>query len=183
MKIKGQNISLKTAFALILYYSLARYLPRSTNHIFGKPSKNFRYILVKRIFKSCGTDVNVERGAFFGWGVDVEIGDHSGIGLNAVVPNNVIIGNYVMMGPNCYMISQNHAFDRLDMPMMLQGYTTSYNRIIIEDDVWIGRNVTMTPGRHIQKGSIIGAQCMLTKDFPEYSVIGGNPSRLLKSRR
>ena len=41
----------------------------------------------------------------------------------------------------------------------------------------------MTPGRIISDGTIIGAGCVLTKDFPAYSVIGGNPSRLLKSRK
>ena len=54
--------------------------------------------------------------------------------------------------------------------------------ITIEDDVWIGRNVLMTPGRHIAKGSIIAAGCVLTKDFPEYSIIGGNPGKFIRSR-
>lgn len=54
---------------------------------------------------------------------------------------------------------------------------------IIEDDAWIGRDVTMTPGRTIKKGSIIAACTMLTKDFPEYSIVGGNPSKLIKSRK
>lgn len=53
---------------------------------------------------------------------------------------------------------------------------------IIEDDVWIGRDVLMTPGRVIQKGSIIAGGCVLCKNFPEYSVVGGNPSKLIKSR-
>lgn len=50
---------------------------------------------------------------------------------------------------------------------------------IIEDDVWIGRNVTMTPERTIKTGSIIGTGCVLTKDFPPYSIVGGNPGRLI----
>ena len=53
---------------------------------------------------------------------------------------------------------------------------------VIEDDAWIGRNVTMTPGRTIKKGTIIGTGCVLTKDFPPYSIVGGNPGRLIKSR-
>ncbi len=53
---------------------------------------------------------------------------------------------------------------------------------IIEDDVWIGRNVIFTPGRTVRKGSIIGAGCVLTKDFDEYTIIGGNPSRVIRSR-
>ena len=54
---------------------------------------------------------------------------------------------------------------------------------VIEDDVWIGRNVIMTPGRLIKKGSIIAAGCVLSKDFPEYSIVGGNPSKLIRIRK
>lgn len=66
--------------------------------------------------------------------------------------------------------------------MMFQGMTVRKTTIIGED-VWIGQNVTMTPGRHIARRSIIAVGCVLTKDFPEYSVVGGNPSKLLKSRK
>jgi maltose O-acetyltransferase len=54
---------------------------------------------------------------------------------------------------------------------------------IIEDDVWIGQNVIFTPGRIVKEGSIIAAGCVLSNDFPEYSIIGGNPSKLIRSRR
>ena len=40
----------------------------------------------------------------------------------------------------------------------------------------------MTPGRVVKRGSVIAAGCVLCKDFPEYSVIGGNPSKFIKSR-
>ena len=86
-----------------------------------------------------------------------------------------------MMGPNCYIFSINHETSRTDIPMRLQG-NTAPKYTIIEDDVWIGRNVLMTPGRHIAKGSIIAAGCVLTKDFPEYSIIGGNPGKFIRSR-
>lgn len=54
---------------------------------------------------------------------------------------------------------------------------------VIEDDCWIGMNTLMTPGRHISKGTIIGMGSILTKDFPPYSVVGGNPAKLIKSRK
>ena len=86
-----------------------------------------------------------------------------------------------MMGPNCCILNSNHIFDRIDIPMIEQGSVIG-KRIIIEDDVWIGQNVIMTAGRHISKGSVIGAGCLLCKDFPEYSIVGGNPSKLIRSR-
>ena len=54
--------------------------------------------------------------------------------------------------------------------------------IIIEDDVWIGGHVIIMPGLTIKKGTIIGAGSIVTKNFPEYSIIGGNPAKFLKSR-
>ena len=147
----------------------------------GKFSRWFRYQCCKRIFKKCGKNVTIERGASFGNGFNVELGDNSGLGVDCHIPNNVIIGSNVMMGPNCRIIAVNHSFDRLDIPMNQQGHT-EVKPTIIEDDVWIGANVLMMPGRVIKKGTIIAGGCVLTKDFPEYSIVGGNPSKLIKSR-
>ena len=167
---------------LIIYLVLARYLPVSYTPLIGTFSKWFRYQLCKQIFRKCGKNVNIEKGAYFGKGFNIEIGDNSGLGVNCVIPDGTIIGEYVMMGPNCYILERNHAFENIKIPMYSQGFLSS-RQTIIEDDVWIGRNVTMTPGRHIKKGSIIGACCLLCKDFPEYSVVGGNPSKLIKNRK
>ena len=179
MRIHNKPISLKKTVCLIFYYSIAQYLPQTNSclNIGGV----FRRFLCKRIFKQCGSHVNVERRAWFGSGANIEIGDYSGIGINAHIPSDTIIGKYVMMGPNCFILDVNHNVSDTTMPMCFQGHQER-KKTIIEDDVWIGRDVKMTPGRHISKGSIIAMGCVLTKDFPEYSVIGGNPSKLIKSR-
>ena len=164
-----------------LYYHFAIHLPESYSCPFGKLSMQIRYQLCKRIFKTCGEGVNIEHGANFGRGDRIEIGDNSGLGINCVVPNGAIIGKNVMMGPNCFIVSVNHRYDDVNIPMNQQGVTSSMP-VIIEDDVWIGRDVTIMRGRHIKKGSVIAACTVLTKDFPEYSVVGGNPSRVIKNR-
>lgn len=181
MKIKNKKITIKQFLCLVLYYCIAKNLPSSTSFL-GKLSKSFRYILVKTIFKKCGKNVNVEKGAIFGSGLDVIIGDNSGIGVNCKVPSNIIIGNNVMMGPNCYFLDRNHAFNDTSRPMNTQGYSEK-KQTIIGNDVWIGRNVIATPGRIIADGSIIAAGCVLCKNFPEYSIVGGNPSKLIRSRK
>lgn len=181
MRISGVSFSVTQLVSLGVYYLCAQYLPASYSRFSGK---KIRYFLCKRIFKSCGRNVNIERKAHFGSGRNVEIGDNSGLGINCNVPSNIKIGNNVMMGPNCFVIKYNHAFNRTDIPMNEQGFQTSENvQTIIGDDVWIGMNVLMTPGRHIKTGSIIGAGCLLCKDFPEYSIIGGNPSKLIRYRK
>ena len=126
--------------------------------------------------------MNVERKANFGSGLDIELGDESGLGIGCVVPSNTKIGKHVMMGPNCYILAQNHRFDRIDIPMCKQGMSSKL-QTTIGDDVWIGRDVVMTPGRSIQSGTIVAAGCVLCKDFPAYAIIGGNPSRLIRYRQ
>ena len=182
MKIKGKNISLLQMFCLTMYYGFLTYLPVSTFPVIGKFCRKLRYLCCKHIFLYCGQNVNIERKAKFGSGLLVRIDDNSGIGVNCFVPSDINIGKNVMMGPNCYILHANHEIDRTDITMIDQGHT-SIKQTIIEDDVWIGRQVLFTPGRIVKKGSIVGAGCVLTKDFPEYSIIGGNPSKLIRSRR
>ena len=179
MKINKKEINLKKVICLILYYSIAQYLPKSGS--FRNLGGAIRLLLCKNIFRKCGKHVNIERRAWFGSGVNIEIGDYSGIGINSHIPSDTIIGKYVMMGPNVFILDVNHEVSDTTKPMCFQGHV-GRKTTVIEDDVWIGRDVKMTPGRHISKGSIIAMGCVLTKDFPEYSIIGGNPSKLIRSR-
>ncbi|RXM43992.1 maltose acetyltransferase [Flavobacterium sp. YO64] len=169
-------------FFLFFYLTIFRYLPASSAPYIGPFFRWLRYLCCKPIFKSCGKNVNIERMAFFGSGLNLVIDDNSGLGINCVVPSDIIIGKNVMMGPNVHIFSTNHQFDNIDIPMIEQG-NTSKKQCIIEDDVWIGRQVIFTPGRHVKKGSIIGAGTVLCRNFDEYSIIGGNPSVLIRSRK
>lgn len=173
---------MKRLVFLVLYYGLFRYFPTSDFPIVGKFSMKLRYLCGKNIFRYCGKNVNIERMAFFGRGHEIVIGDNSGIGINCTIPSNTVIGKNVMMGPNCYFFAHNHRFDRLDIPMIEQGVSPCMNTII-EDDVWLGRGVMILPGRIIKEGTIIAAGCILTKDFPSYSIVGGNPGKLIRSRK
>ena len=175
------KVSFSTALCYILYRYFAKWLPGSERGCLGKICCRFRYVLCKRIFAYCGKNVTIERNVDFGYGYRIRIGDNSGMGTNAVIPDGTKIGNNVMMGPNCYIHVRNHAFQRTDIPIIQQGYQ-DYKYTIIEDDVWIGRDVSILPGRIVAKGTILAANCVLVKDFPEYSIVGGNPSVLIKSR-
>lgn len=176
------NSKIKKRICRFLYYKFAQYLPVSYYPYGGKMAKKIRYALCKNIFEYCGENVNIERKANFGKGEHIRIGDNSGLGVRCVIPDGSVIGNDVMMGPDCFVYSRNHAFDRVDIPMREQGFTATKS-LVIDDDVWIGGGVTIMVGRHISKGSIVAARCVLTKDFPEYSVIGGNPSKLIRIRK
>jgi len=172
---------LEQSFFLFLYYGVFRYLPVSFSHCGGGWARRLRFWACSHIFEYCGKGANIERNVNFGRGDKIRIGENSGLGINCVIPNGSIIGRDVMMGPNCYIHSINHKFDRTDIPMIQQGITTP-KVIIIGNDVWIGKDVTIMPGRTIANGTIVAARSVLTKDFPEYSIVGGNPAKLIRSR-
>lgn len=177
------NHYIKYGYKLIflsLYYGLARHLPNSMFPVLGKSFKWFRAFCCRRIFKSMGRNVNVEHGVLFGSGFNIEIGDNSGIGIHCTVPSTIKIGRDVMMAPQVFILAQNHNVDRTDVAMRGQGFIFKYTTI--EDDVWIGRQSLFTPGRTVRHGTVIAAGTVLCKDFPEFSMVGGNPSRLIKSR-
>lgn len=167
----------------ILYYYVTKHLPGSATPYMGRITKHLRYICCKSLFKKCGKNVNIERGASFGSGRLIKIGDNSGIGVNCVVPFDGEIGKNVMMGPEVVIISQNHKFDDIQVPMIQQGYST-HQAIVIEDDVWIGTRVIICPGvNKIGRGSVIGAGSVVTKYVPPYAVVVGNPAKVIRYRK
>lgn len=169
---------IKIALGKLLYVLIAKHLPISYQ-FFGKPSAWLRKICGKLILEKCGKNVNIERGAVFS--SHVSLGDNSGLGINAYMTGSVEIGNNVMMGPNCTIYSRNHSFDRTDIPMCEQGYQPE-KKVIIGDDVWLGGHVIILPGVRVGTGAILAAGAVVTKDVPEYAIVGGNPAKVIKFR-
>jgi maltose O-acetyltransferase len=171
---------MKRTFFQVFYYLFARWLPASSTSYFTL-SRLVRRLCAKQLFYSCGSNINLEYGAYFGSGRNVEVGDFSGIGINCRINGPVKIGSAVMMGPDVVILARNHKFDRTDIPMSAQGASID-KKVIIDDDVWIGTRAIILPGVHIGKGSIIGAGAVVTKDVPSYAIVGGNPAKVLKYR-
>lgn len=138
-----------------------------------------RALLARGFLESCGRELKVCSKAEFS--PHIRIGDRSNFGSRCVVQGNVIIGDDVMMGPDVKIFSGNHGFARLDMPIRLQPIETS--QTIIGNDVWIGSNVIILPGKKIGNHSVLAAGSVITKDVPDYAVVGGNPARILKMRQ
>lgn len=128
-----------------------------------------------------GDKINVESGAWFGSGRGITLGDRSDLGVDCLVMGSVQIGADVMMGPRCIFISYNHHFEAISRPMNTQGIVED-RPVIIEDDVWFGAGCIVLAGVRIGRGSIVAAGSVVTKDVPPYSIVGGNPARLIRSR-
>ena len=86
-----------------------------------------------------------------------------------------------MMGPDVIILNGGHNFQKTDIPMRLQGEKQQI-QTIIGDDVWIGTRAIIMPGVKIGKGVIVGAGAVVTKDIPDYAVVGGVPAKILKYR-
>lgn len=167
----------KIAIGKFLYVFCSR-LPCSYSRI-NIGQKRLRQFCGKMILKKCGKNVNIEKGALFS--ADIELGDNSGIGRNAELECGITIGDNVMMGPCVKMYVQNHNFSRTDIPMNQQG-DSPVRPIVVGNDVWIGANVIILPGVSIGAGCVIGAGSVVTKSVPEYSVVAGNPAKIIKKR-
>ncbi len=179
----AQNLhEMKRKLFLVLYYGLAYHLPNSYVPVVGKFSNALRVLCCHHIFRKCGKIVTINRHAYFGNGRDVEIGDNSGLGANNHLPNNIIIGDDVMMAPDILIFKENHRYADLDKPIGKQGMAPA-PPVVLGNDLWIGQRVIITPGRHIADGTVVAAGAVVTKDLPPFSVIGGNPARVIKSRK
>lgn len=133
------------------------------------------------MFDSCGKNVNIDNGAFLASGKGIEIGNNSGIGQDCRVAGPLKIGNDVMIAPNVIIVTQNHEIRDTEIPMRLQ--TAPKKQVTICDDVWIGANAIILPGVTIGKGSVVGAGSVVTKDVPEYAIVGGNPAHVIRYRK
>lgn len=168
-----------TYICYLIYVTVGKRLPafhNSYNDFFAR----IRFLLVKGYIDKCGKYVNIQPRATIARRVC--IGDFSGIGRNSIISGGVKIGEHVMMGPEVLIYTQNHDFSRTDIPMDQQGWSDELP-VVIEDDVWIGSRVTILPGVLIGKGCVIGASAVVTKSVPPYSVVAGNPSKIVKTRQ
>src|SRR5690606_3728643 len=108
------------------------------------------------------------------FGLRTFCGDFCVFGVN----ERIKIGNDVMIAQAVTIRDTDHCFNRLDVPMNLQGITTK--PVTIEDDVWIGHGVSILKGVTIGSGSIVSAGAVVTKDIPPYAIVGGVPAKIIK---
>jgi len=174
---------MKRLFCLIIYKLFLVWLPSSNNGlVISKFIRLIRSSVAVGCFDGHGKNNNVEKGADFGKGDGIRIGDNSGLGVNCDVRGPLDIGENVMMGPDVCIMTAVHNTERTDIPMCQQGHLPQ-KRVRIGNDVWIGARVIILPGVTVGSGSIIGAGAVVTKDVPEFAVVAGVPAKILKYRK
>ncbi|MBM6545748.1 CatB-related O-acetyltransferase [Janibacter sp. YIM B02568] len=100
--------------------------------------------------------------------------------------STIRIGNHVMFGPGVTIRGGNHRYDIVGRFIDSIGDDEKRPEddpgVVIEDDVWVGGNATILGGVTVGRGSIIAASAVVTKDVPRYSIVGGNPARVIRAR-
>jgi len=113
----------------------------------------------------------------------VEIGDNTLINHMSDISGRegkVVIGSNVLIAPRVSIIATMHNFKDKDVLVRDQG--VRYADVVIGDDVWIGSGAIIMPGVKIEKGAVIGANAVVTKDIPEYCVAIGIPAKIVGKR-
>lgn len=166
---------------LLIYYSILFYLPMQPFPFF-KLIYRIRGFWVKRLLKESGTGLVVKPRCYFGDGSKLEVGSYSQLGKNAWLAGPIKLGSHIMMGPDVVIMGVTHDVSRLDIPMNDPTNPPVEKQVVIGDDVWIGTRAIILPGVNIGSHSIVAAGSVVTKSFPDFSVIGGVPAKLIKQR-
>lgn len=161
--------------------------------LWGKACRGIRYVFVepwiKRCFRSFGSPVRIPKGCSFSGIGNISVGNHVYFGADTRILTTqaqLKLGNYVMFGPSVTIVTGDH---RTDVVGQYMTQLTAADKlpendldVVIEDDVWVGANVTILKGVTIGRGSIVAAGSLVTKSCPPYSIVGGVPAKVIKMR-
>ena len=134
-------------------------------------------------FKTKGKNLWISKGGVFIRPEEISFGDNIFIARNFhISARNLVFKNNIMIGPNLVIECDNHVYDEIGKTMFENRNKRNISGVTIENDVWIGANVTILSGAVIGEGTIVGAGSVVTKSLPKYSICVGNPCKVIKKR-
>lgn len=144
----------------------------------------------RQLFAHCGSNVVFDARTSTITYAHTSVGRHVFIGARAWFSAGkdapIQIGSFVMFGPHVTLLCGDHEIDRPGVPMaLISASDKDPNRsggITIEDDVWIGGNVTVLKGVTIGRGAVVAAGSVVTRSVPPFNVAAGVPARILRER-
>lgn len=145
--------------------------------------------MVGREYISIGSFTYIgKRSVITAWNISktprIEIGSNVGIGDDCHITstNRVLIGDGTLLGTKVTITDNAHGSSNRHLLGLPPGERNVYSKgpVIIGQNVWIGDKATVLPGVIVGDGAIIGANAVVTKDVPSYTIVGGNPARIIK---
>ena len=111
----------------------------------------------------------------------IKIGNGCWIGIrnSFAAIDRVEIGNDVLFAGYVHITDHSHGYEDINSPMHKQPLI-SKGPVVIEDQCWLGFGCEILSGVHIGRHSIVGARAVVTKDVPAFSIVAGNPARIIK---
>ena len=111
------------------------------------------------------------------------IGDGTWIGQNCFFHSagGIQIGNNVGIGPSVKILTSNHKKQNFGKAVLHN--ELEFKEVIVEDDSDLGVGCIILPGIKVGKGAIVGAGAVVTKDVPSFSIVAGNPARIISNRK
>ncbi len=135
-------------------------------------------------FESCGDNVKIHTGARFRNVHQISVGNNVEIGVDNFLQagGRLSVGDGTLLGPGVKVWTVNHRFENPDQPIVEQGYDRI--PVTIGANVWIGANAFIMPGVELGEGCIVSAGAVVgAKKYPAYSIIAGNPGRVIGNRK
>ena len=128
------------------------------------------------------SDLIIGRGCFFSSKNKYKIGQDCFIGYGCHFGADVTISNSVMLAPRVAFVGGDHSIENTDIIIKHSGRAL-FRTIHVGSNVWIGYGAIILHGVNIGEGSVVAAGSVVTKDVKPYSIVGGNPAKLLKMRK
>lgn len=112
---------------------------------------------------------------------DITVGAFSSVGSGAWLGPKVTFGKYVMLAANVTILGDDHHFNMPGTPVIFGGRPT-LRATTVEDDVWVGQNVSIRAGVTVGRGAIVGMGAVVTKNVEPYSIVAGVPAKKIGMR-
>ena len=121
-------------------------------------------------------------GVWIAPGRNAVVGDDVDFALDVLVETSggVQIGDRTLIGYGTKIFSSNHVIPPNQESIFFAGHDRK--PIVIGKDVWIGANVIILAGRTVGDGAVIAAGSVVTKNVEPYTIVGGNPAKLIRRR-
>ena len=112
---------------------------------------------------------------------DVRLGDHCTVNPFATLRGKITGGDGIRIGAYACLMGFNHGYADTTKPIWQQPHTSK--GIVLGDDIWIGAHVSVLDGVKVGSHAILAAGAVVTKDVPDYAIVGGNPARVIRMRK